>query len=230
MRWREDQLEERGCPNCGGELTEPRHFNQMLTTNLGPVQDDSSLTFLRPETAQGIFVNFNNVVTATRRRPPFGIAQIGKAFRNEITTGNFIFRTREFEMMEIEFFVEPGQDEEWHETWVRECVSWYSTLGIHENRLRLRPHDPDELSHYSKATTDVEYRFPLGLGGDPGHRQPHRLRPARPLGPQRRGPGLLRRRHPRARHPIRDRTVRRRGPRRHVFLGGRLHRGGDRRR
>ena len=162
MRWREDQLEERGCPNCGGELTEPRHFNQMLTTNLGPVQDDSSLTFLRPETAQGIFVNFNNVVTATRRRPPFGIAQIGKAFRNEITTGNFIFRTREFEMMEIEFFVEPGQDEEWHETWVRECVSWYSALGIHEDRLRLRPHDPDELSHYSKATTDVEYRFPWG--------------------------------------------------------------------
>ena len=164
MRWREDQLEQPACPNCGGELSEPRRFNQMLTTNLGPVQDDASLTFLRPETAQGIFVNFNNVLTATRRRPPFGIAQIGKAFRNEITTGTFIFRTREFEMMEIEFFVRPGEDQEWHQEWVRECVDWYSALGLREDRLRLRPHDPDELSHYSKATTDVEYRFPWGWG------------------------------------------------------------------
>ena len=230
MRWREDQLEERGCPNCGGELTEPRHFNQMLTTSLGPVQDDSSLTFLRPETAQGIFVNFNNVVTATRRRPPFGIAQIGKAFRNEITTGNFIFRTREFEMMEIEFFVEPGQDEEWHETWVRECVSWYSTLGIHEDRLRLRPHDPDELSHYSKATTDVEYRFPWGWAEIQGiaNRTDFDLR----AHSDRSGEALAyfddgTREHvtPYVIEPSAgvDRAVM-------VFLGGRLHRGGDRRR
>ena len=164
MRWREDQLEEPKCPNCGGELTEPRQFNQMLTTHLGPVQDDASLTFLRPETAQGIFVNFDNVITATRRRPPFGIAQIGKAFRNEITTGNFIFRTREFEIMEIEFFVKPGEDDEWHERWVRDCMAWYTGLGLDEGRLRLRPHEPDELSHYSKATSDIEYRFPWGWG------------------------------------------------------------------
>ena len=164
QRWRADQLEEPACPDCGGELTEPRQFNQMLTTNLGPVQDDASLTFLRPETAQGIFVNFNTAATASRRKPPFGIAQIGKAFRNEITTGNFIFRTREFEMMEIEFFVEPGEDEGWHERWIADCVAWYTSLGLGEGRLRLRPHDPDELSHYSKATTDIEYRFPWGWG------------------------------------------------------------------
>ena len=128
------------------------------------MQDDASLTFLRPETAQGIFVNFNTAATASRRKPPFGIAQIGKAFRNEITTGNFIFRTREFEMMEIEFFVEPGQDEDWHERWIADCVAWYTSLGLDEGHLRLRPHDTDELSHYSKATTDIEYRFPWGWG------------------------------------------------------------------
>ena len=168
-RWREDQLEaEPGadpvCPECAGKLTPPRMFNLMFETHMGPVRSDDNVVHLRPETAQGIFVNFANVVTATRRRPPFGIAQIGKAFRNEITTGNFIYRTREFEMMEIEFFVQPGEDEEWHERWIDESLRWYASLGVDESRLRVRPHDPDELSHYSKATSDIEYRFPWGWG------------------------------------------------------------------
>ena len=179
-RWREDQLEaEPGadlvCPECAGKLTPPRMFNLMFETHMGPVRSDENTVHLRPETAQGIFVNFANVVTATRRRPPFGIAQIGKAFRNEITTGNFIYRTREFEMMEIEFFVQPGEDEEWHERWIDESLRWYASLGVDESRLRVRPHDPDELSHYSKATSDVEYRFPWGWGEIQGHGQPHRL-------------------------------------------------------
>ena len=152
------------CPECEGKLTPPRMFNLMFETHMGPVRSDENTVHLRPETAQGIFVNFANVVTATRRRPPFGIAQIGKAFRNEITTGNFIYRTREFEMMEIEFFVPPGEDEEWHERWIEESVRWYASLGVDESRLRIRPHDPDELSHYSKATSDIEYRFPWGWG------------------------------------------------------------------
>ena len=152
------------CPECEGKLTPPRMFNLMFETHMGPVRSDENTVHLRPETAQGIFVNFANVVTATRRRPPFGIAQIGKAFRNEITTGNFIYRTREFEMMEIEFFVPPGEDEEWHERWIDESVRWYASLGVDESRLRVRPHDPDELSHYSKATSDIEYRFPWGWG------------------------------------------------------------------
>ena len=152
------------CPECEGRLTPPRMFNLMFETHMGPVRSDENTVHLRPETAQGIFVNFANVVTATRRRPPFGIAQIGKAFRNEITTGNFIYRTREFEMMEIEFFVPPGEDEEWHERWIDESVRWYASLGVDESRLRIRPHDPDELSHYSKATSDIEYRFPWGWG------------------------------------------------------------------
>ena len=152
------------CPECEGKLTPPRMFNLMFETHMGPVRSDENTVHLRPETAQGIFVNFANVVTATRRRPPFGIAQIGKAFRNEITTGNFIYRTREFEMMEIEFFVPPGEDEQWHERWIDESVRWYASLGVDESRLRIRPHDPDELSHYSKATSDIEYRFPWGWG------------------------------------------------------------------
>lgn len=164
MRWREDQLDTQSCQNCGGDLTEPRQFNQMLTTNLGPVQDDSSLTFLRPETAQGIFVNFQNVLTSTRRKLPFGIAQVGKAFRNEITTGNFIFRTREFEIMEIEYFVKPGEDEDSHKNWIDDCMSWYLGLGIDSVQLRSRPHDVKELAHYSKATSDIEYQFPWGWG------------------------------------------------------------------
>ena len=181
-RWREDQLPsvvptEAGtqspdpdsapdpvCPECEGKLTPPRMFNLMFETHMGPVRSEENIVHLRPETAQGIFVNFANVVTSTRRRPPFGIAQIGKAFRNEITTGNFIYRTREFEMMEIEFFVQPGEDEEWHERWIDESLRWYAGLGVDESRLRVRPHDPDELSHYSKATSDIEYRFPWGWG------------------------------------------------------------------
>jgi glycyl-tRNA synthetase len=163
-RFRADELDEQICSNCGGELSEPREFNQMLQTHLGPVQDDNSLTYLRPETAQGIFVNFGNVLTATRRKLPFGIAQIGKSFRNEITTGSFTFRTREFEIMELEFFVRPGEDDEWHEQWVKDCMAWYTGLGMSEERLQLRAHDPKELAHYAKATTDIEYQYPWGWG------------------------------------------------------------------
>ena len=163
-RWREDQLEEAKCPDCGGKLTDSRMFNLMFKTFMGPVEDDASVTYLRPETAQGIFVNFNNVVTATRRKLPFGIAQIGKAFRNEITTGNFIFRTREFEIMELEYFVKPGEDDEWHQKWLEESMQWYTSLGIDKDRLRLREHEPNELAHYSKATSDIEYQFPWGWG------------------------------------------------------------------
>ena len=164
QRWREDQLEERKCPDCGGELTDARNFNLMFKTFIGPVEDDASIAFLRPETAQGIFVNFENVLNSSRKRLPFGIAQIGKAFRNEITTGGFIFRTREFEMMEIEYFVEPGTDEEIHEQWIQACLAWYTELGVSRDRLRVRAHEADELSHYSKATYDIEYLFPWGWG------------------------------------------------------------------
>ena len=164
QRWREDQLEERKCPACGGELTEARNFNLMFKTFIGPVEDDTSVAFLRPETAQGIFVNFENVLNSSRKRLPFGIAQIGKAFRNEITTGGFIFRTREFEMMEIEYFVEPGTDEQVHEQWIQDCLAWYADLGVSRDRLRVRAHDAEELSHYSKATFDIEYLFPWGWG------------------------------------------------------------------
>ena len=164
QRWREDQLDERACPDCGGELTPARMFNLMFRTNMGPVEEEAASVYLRPETAQGIFVNFPNVLTSTRKRLPFGIAQLGKAFRNEITTGGFIFRTREFEMMELEFFVRPGDDEEWHRRWIDEALSWYVDLGVDRSRLRVREHDADELSHYSKATSDIEYRFPWGWG------------------------------------------------------------------
>ena len=164
QRWREDQLEERKCPDCGGELTEARNFNLMFKTFIGPVEDDTSVAFLRPETAQGIFVNFENVLNSSRKRLPFGIAQIGKAFRNEITTGGFIFRTREFEMMEIEYFVEPGTDEQVHEQWIQDCLAWYTDLGVNRDRLRVRAHEAEELSHYSKGTFDIEYLFPWGWG------------------------------------------------------------------
>ncbi len=163
-RFREDHLDGHTCPDCGGELMEARQFNLMFKTFLGPVEETAAATYLRPETAQGIFVNFENVLTTTRRRPPFGIAQVGKAFRNEITTGNFIFRTREFEMMEIEFFVPPGTDDEWHAKWVEETRSWYTSLGIAESALRIREHEGKELAHYSKATHDLEYKFPWGWG------------------------------------------------------------------
>jgi glycyl-tRNA synthetase len=149
------------CPNCGtrGAWTEPRRFSGLLKTFLGVVEDESGLHYLRPETAQGIFLNFLNVVTSARKKPPFGIAQIGKSFRNEITPGNFIFRTREFEQMEMEFFVVPGTDEEWHQYWIDERTKWYVDLGIKPENLRLFEHPQEKLSHYSKRTVDIEYRF-----------------------------------------------------------------------
>ena len=149
------------CPHCGnkGNWTEPREFNMMLKTYLGPVDDEAGLHYLRPETAQGIFVNFKNVLNSARMKPPFGIAQVGKSFRNEITPGNFIFRTREFEQMEIEFFVEPGTDEEWHQYWIDRRLDWYVDLGISRDNLRLYEHPQEKLSHYSKRTVDLEYKF-----------------------------------------------------------------------
>ena len=154
-------LAEIACPNCGGKetWTEPKNFNGLLKTTLGPVEDESGLHYLRPETAQGIFVNFNNVLNSSRMKPPFGIGQMGKSFRNEITPGNFIFRTREFEQMEMEFFVKPGEDESWHEYWIQERYNWYVNLGINPENLRLFEHPKEKLSHYSKRTVDIEYRF-----------------------------------------------------------------------
>ncbi|GGU38057.1 glycine--tRNA ligase [Nocardioides albus] len=156
-----DLNESVACPNCGTRAawTEPREFSGMLKTHLGVLEDESGLHYLRPETAQGIFVNFANVVTSTRQKPPFGIAQTGKSFRNEITPGNFIFRTREFEQMEMEFFVKPGEDEEWHQYWIDERMRWYTDLGINPDNLRLYEHAQEKLSHYSKRTVDIEYRF-----------------------------------------------------------------------
>jgi glycyl-tRNA synthetase len=161
----EGGLAEVTCPNCGtrGQWTEPKQFSGMLRTYLGPVEDQSGLHYLRPETAQGIFVNFLNVMTTARKKPPFGIAQTGKSFRNEITPGNFIFRTREFEQMEMEFFVEPGTDEKWHEYWLEQRWNWYLDLGIREQNLRFFEHPKEKLSHYSTRTVDIEYRF--GFGG-----------------------------------------------------------------
>jgi glycyl-tRNA synthetase len=155
------------CPNCGhDEWTEPRNFNLMFKTFMGPVEEDAAAVYLRPETAQGMFVDFMTVQQSTRKKLPFGIAQIGKSFRNEITPGNFIYRTREFEQMEMEFFVVPGTDEEWHDYWINERLQWYVDLGIRKENLRLREHDQDELSHYSKRTVDVEYAFPFTDWGE----------------------------------------------------------------
>ena len=155
------ELTELPCPNCGtrGQWTEPRDFNMMLKTYLGPVEDESGLHYLRPETAQGIFINFQNVATSARKKPPFGIGQIGKSFRNEITPGNFIFRTREFEQMEMEFFVEPGTDEEWFDYWIEYRRQWYINLGVSPENLRYYEHPQEKLSHYSKRTIDIEYKF-----------------------------------------------------------------------
>ena len=155
------------CPDCGtkGSWTEPREFNMMLKTYLGPIESEEGLHYLRPETAQGIFVNFANVVTTSRRKPPFGIAQIGKSFRNEITPGNFIFRTREFEQMEMEFFVEPDTAKQWHQYWIDTRLQWYVDLGIDRDNLRLYEHPREKLSHYSDGTTDIEYNF--GFQGNP---------------------------------------------------------------
>jgi glycyl-tRNA synthetase len=150
------------CPTCGGDLSEPRAFNLMFQTNIGPVQDEGSTVYLRPETAQGIFLDFKTTLQYARKKPPFGIAQIGKSFRNEITPGNFIFRTLEFEQMEMEFFVPPEEAEQWYEYWCQERLNWYVKLGLSPERLRLRPHDAEELSHYSSGTSDVEYLYPIG--------------------------------------------------------------------
>ena len=167
LRFRADQVPEENlrdhkCPNCGGELTEPRLFNLMFKTFMGPVEDEASIVYLRPETAQGIYVNFLNVKDSSRRKIPFGIAQIGKAFRNEITPGNFIFRTREFEQMEMQFFVKPGTDQEWLEQWREERFNWYLKLGIRPEKLRFHQHGPKELAHYAAAAYDIEYEFPFG--------------------------------------------------------------------
>jgi glycyl-tRNA synthetase len=162
LRWRADTVEGGKCPRCGGELTEPRMFNLMFKTFMGPVEEGASIVYLRPETAQGIFVNFENVVTTSRKKLPLGIAQIGKSFRNEITPGNFIFRTREFEHMELEYFVRPGTDEKWLDYWVKERFDWYVKLGVRKENLRLRQHGRDELAHYAKDCYDVEYLFPMG--------------------------------------------------------------------
>jgi glycyl-tRNA synthetase len=166
-RFREDHLEDpHVCPNCGARdsFTEARAFNLMFKTHAGPVEGEGTEVYLRPETAQGMFVNFANVLQTSRKKPPFGIAQVGKSFRNEITPANFIFRTREFEQMELEFFVPPEDGPRWYEYWCAERMAWYADLGIPAEMLRLRPHDDDELSHYSAGTADVEFLFPWGWG------------------------------------------------------------------
>ncbi len=161
-RFKAEQVTGKKCPECGGELTEARQFNLMLKTHLGPIEGEGSLSYLRPETAQGIFVNFHNVTSSMRRKIPFGIAQIGKSFRNEVTTGNLTFRSREFEQMEIEYFVKPGTDDEWYERWVDDRFNWYVKFGMRKENLRKRQHKKDELAHYAKACTDIEYNFPFG--------------------------------------------------------------------
>ena len=163
-RYRADHVDlTKPCERCGKkDWTEPRQFNLMFKTAIGPIEDSGEVTYLRPETAQGIFVNFMNVQGTSRQKLPFGIAQLGKAFRNEITTGNFLFRTREFEQMELEFFIHPGENEKWLDYWCEERLNWFKKLGINPEKLRLRPHDKDELAHYSTACFDVEYEFPFG--------------------------------------------------------------------
>lgn len=161
-RFRADHVEGTKCPSCGGELTEPRNFNLMFKTFMGPVEEDASIVYLRPETAQGIYVNYQNVQTALRKKVPFGIAQIGKAFRNEITPGNFIFRTREFEQMEMQFFVKPGTDEKWMDTWKEERLNWYLKYGFKKENLKFHEHTKDELAHYAKGAFDIHFKFPIG--------------------------------------------------------------------
>ena len=166
QRFRQDKLDDPDtCPNCGshGAFTEARQFNLMFKTYAGPVEESAAVAYLRPETAQGMFVNFANVLATTRKKPPFGIAQIGKAYRNEITPQNWIFRTREFELMELEYFVPPADSTKWYEYWCTERVDWYVRYGIPREMLRLRPHESDELSHYSSGTADVEFKFPWGF-------------------------------------------------------------------
>ena len=195
-------------PEC--DLTEAREFNLMFETTIGPVEEAGSTVFLRPETAQGIFLNFKNVLQFARRKPPFGIAQVGKSFRNEITPGNFIFRTLEFEQMEMEFFVPPAEAQQWHEHWLQARMDWYTGLGIRPDHLKLRPHDADELSHYSSATSDVEYLYPIGwseLEGIANRGDFDLTQHARVLGREAR---VLRPAVGRALRPARDRAGRRR--------------------
>jgi len=162
MRFRAEEIQGTKCPNCGGELTEARQFNLMFKTHMGPVEDNASVVYLRPETAQGIYVNFLNVLAPSRQKPPFGIAQIGKAFRNEISPGNFIFRSREFEQMEMQFFINPKEDDKWIEYWKEERMKWYHSLGIKKENLRFHQHDKKELAFYAKMAFDIEYNFPFG--------------------------------------------------------------------
>jgi glycyl-tRNA synthetase len=163
QRFREDLLEDSTtCPNCGGELTDPRQFNLMFKTFMGPMEDSAHVVYLRPETAQGIYVNYINVLNSSRLKIPFGIAQIGKAFRNEITTENFIFRTREFEQMEMQFFVKPGTDSDWFESWKQNRIDYYKKLGVRGDKVRFHQHGEDELAHYAKEAFDIEYEFPFG--------------------------------------------------------------------
>ncbi len=164
LRFRADELKAQVCTVCGSPLSEPRQFNLMFKTFMGPVEEQANIVYLRPETAQGIFVNFENVLTSTRKKLPLGIAQQGKSFRNEITTGNFIFRSREFEQMELEFFVKPGTDMEWFDYWTGARLAWYIKLGIKPENLRLAPHPKEDLAHYARCCTDVEYQFPWNWG------------------------------------------------------------------
>ena len=217
QRFRADELPEpAACPNCGQTaFTQPRNFHLMFKTNMGPIEDAENTVYLRPETAQGMFVDFATIQQVSRKKILF-IAQIGRSFRNEITPGNFIFRQREFEQMEMEFFVEPGTDEDWHEFWIGERMRWWTDLGLREDHVRIREHDADELSHYSKRTVDIEYRFPFTTGGSSRDREPYRLRPQGAPGGLRRGPHLLRPGEERAVPPVRDRARcgrRSRGPR-----------------
>ncbi len=161
-RFRADEIDLVKCPDCGGELTDPRTFNLMFKTFMGPVEEDASVVYMRPETAQGIYVNFHNVLQPSRQKVPFGIAQIGKAFRNEITPGNFIFRTREFEQMEMQYFVKPADDQKWFDYWKEQRWNWYLELGIRPEKLRWHEHGKDELAHYAKAAYDIEYEFSFG--------------------------------------------------------------------
>ena len=164
QRWRADQLTGDRCPACGGALSASRQFNMMFKTFMGPVEDSGAVVYLRPETAQGIFVNFKNVLTSSRQRVPFGIAQIGRSFRNEITTGNFIFRLRELEMMELEWFCSPADDASWFEYWCERRMAWHQAIGLTAANLRFRPHGENEKAHYALASTDIEYLFPWGWG------------------------------------------------------------------
>ncbi len=162
LRFRTDEVSGALCPKCGGELTSARVFNLMFKTHIGPVEDDANVIYLRPETAQGIYVNFQNVLNTSRKKVPFGIAQIGKAFRNEVTPGNFIFRMREFEQMEMQYFVQPESADEWLDTWRKERMQWYIELGIRAEKLRFHEHTKDELPHYASRAYDIEYEFPFG--------------------------------------------------------------------